>query len=99
MAGATIRPSILPDLGFMASVHFTQEQTPRYSYNEEIDELDYTYKKKKTSHYRVRLSYKINEATQFINDFYHFHDGFFEAKTSSPEDRRLRNIARVQIQL
>lgn len=50
------------------------------------------------SYYRLRLKYDLSDDLAILNDFYHFHEGAFEAKRREPM-RRFRNIARVTLRL
>jgi hypothetical protein len=85
--------------GSLAEVtgHYHSRFDPRYEV--EADEsVDYEYAVDRYSYYRVRLRYEINERLSVTNDFYHFHEGMFEAKRKGDE-RRFRNIARVSCRL
>lgn len=60
---------------------------------------DYKYKADRYSFYKWRMKIRISERLSFINDFYHFHDGLFAAKRRGEDNRRFRNIARIQCKL
>lgn len=95
MLGVAIEPSFLNQLNFEASLFYDNRFVPNYV-SEDSDE--YRYKPVRSSYYRLRAKFVITERTSVINDFYHFHEGFFEAKRRD-DHRRFRNIARISYQL
>lgn len=99
MAGVTIKPHFLNKLEMGFSVHLNTKQEAKYYYDESSDELDFSYKKLTSSNYLLRLHYKLDDRVSFINDLYHFHDGFFAGRMKGSDRRRLRNVARMQVAL
>ena len=63
-------------------------------YVDTLNAADQQYKVRRSSHYRLRVKYRLTERVFLANDFFHFFNGLFESKAYGPQ-RRFRNIARV----
>jgi len=103
MVGMVISPAWSRATELEASIYYDSDFIPEYSdaeagSDDEAEQRDYRYKADRDSHYRIRLQYELSERLAFINDFYHFHEGFF-AKKVYDDDRRYRNIARLSYKL
>jgi hypothetical protein len=97
MAGFAFKPSFVPGLTSELTANHNSRFDPRYTRDEE-GAVDYEYSASRYSYYRWRLQYEITPRVALINDFYHFHEGFFEGKRQG-DDRRFRNIARITCRL
>jgi len=60
---------------------------------------DYRYEEEHSSHYRLRLRARLSSRVSFVNDYYHYYEGAFGKRPSGADDRRMRNIARLTVQL
>jgi hypothetical protein len=96
MIGASVKPRFAPQVEVAMGMYYDVRFLPEYE--AAAGSTDYSYIKQETSHYRARFEYELTERTSFINDFYHFHGGLFEAKRIG-DDRRFRNIARLSYKL
>lgn len=85
-----------PNLSTELSVNYNSKFVPQYEVSK--DGVETSYKAERYSFYKMRLRYKINERLALLNDFYHFHGGFFQSERDG-EERRFRNIARLSCQL
>ena len=94
MAGFEFKPNYLKELKVKGMVYLADDHLP--SYFEEEGRMVYRYKKDRFSFYRIQASFQISEKVSISNDFYHFHEGFFEARRNSNEKKTYRNIARIK---
>lgn len=97
LAGIGLSPAFARSFNAETTGHYHSRWTPRYSYNDRGG-TDYEYGVDRYSYYRVRLKLDLNERLALTNDFYHFHQGLFEAERKG-EERRYRNILRLSCRL
>ena len=98
LAGFGLYPLILRSMLFEAAVVSTHDHKPAYFINED-ETVSFKYRTERTSHYRIGLTYQVSRTLSITNDFYHFHQGFFEERATGDEDRRYRNIFKVSCRL
>jgi hypothetical protein len=97
MVGFDFEPGLIHGFSSEATVNYNRKFVPRYSRNDN-GTTEHEYGVDDYSFYRLRAKYEINERVAIVNDFYHFHGGFFEAKRDG-DSRRYRNIARITCRL
>lgn len=89
-------PGFFNPLNFDLGVYFDNRFIPVYMRTE--TNIEHHYAVDRTSHYKLRAQWDISPAWTIMNDFYHFHVGYFQQKTTG-EDRRFRNILRLAYKL
>jgi hypothetical protein len=97
MAGFAFKMGFFPDLSSEVTINHNSRFDPVYTRSEDGG-VEYKYGADRYSFYRWRLQYEMSSRVSLINDFYHFHDGFFAGERSG-SDRRFRNIARITCRL
>lgn len=100
MLGAAVSPWFLPQFEFEPGVFYDVYLVPEYADPAPGEEYsrDYTYVSERNSFYRLRASLILSERTRLINDFYHYHEGFFASRRRG-DARRFRNVARISYRL
>jgi len=89
---ASYLPSATRRLKFRTTLYFHSHYYPVY--RQKNDRLTDNYSVRRFSGYRIRASISLTRRMTLINDFYHYHSGFFSAKRSGPE-KRFKNILRI----
>ena len=97
-AGVGIYPLIWRGLVLETSVVSSHDHEPVYFLDQD-DRISHKYNTQRTSHYRVSLTLQVNKSVSISNDFYHYHDGFFEERIKGTEDGRFRNTFKVSCRL
>ena len=82
----------VPGLKLMGHIYFESRFYPNYHQKEYG--TYYHYKVSRFSFYKLRLYLQLNKRLSLINDFYHFHNGFF-AKNRFEHEKRFRNVMRI----
>lgn len=97
-AGLGIYPLIFRAMVLEAVVVSTHKHVPVY-YVAEDSSVSYKYRTERRSHYRIGLIYQVSKSLSLSNDFYHYHEGFFEERTAGTDDGRFRNTFKVTCRL
>ena len=96
MTGISFEPSSFDSFKAEITGNYSSIFHPKYETTE--SGTDYSYGAERSSYYRFRLQWGVNDRVTFVNDFYHFHEGLFEENRRG-EKRRYRNIARLTCKL
>ena len=94
--GFSFIPGFSRDVLLDGMIAYNSEFFPKYFYTQQ--KVDYRYGALRDSYYKIKFQYAITDKVSFVNDFFHFHNGFFEAKKRI-EDHRFRNIAKITCKL
>lgn len=103
MAGFSFQPAFSKAVSAEFNGYYDTAYVPRYQ--EIIDDrtgetsVGYVYGAERTSRYRVRLAYAVTDRLTVINDFYHYHEGFFSTKVRDDDQPRMTNLVRVNYKL
>lgn len=90
--GTTIRFNNLPSIRNQVQINYTSQFFPKYIYHNGY--LDFKYIAERYSFYKLRTQMELSNKVSLINDFYHYHNGFFSAKRTGIQ-RRFRNVLRL----
>jgi hypothetical protein len=93
--GLAYNPSFLSPLWLETRAHLLTHFVPRYFESEVDDHVGAKHVTEKRSFFLFRARLHLTQRMQFLNDFYYFHDGYFEAAVKDPAERRIRNLGRV----
>ena len=97
-SGFALSPAVLRSLTAETTAHYHSRFTPIYT-RSESGGTDYDYTVERYSYARVRIKYDFSERLSVTNDFYAYHDGFFDGDRKGPVDRRYRNVLRMSCRL
>ncbi|NRA46056.1 MAG: hypothetical protein HRU09_13980 [Oligoflexales bacterium] len=95
--GGYLSPNALPKLKIGGSIHFRSYFLPYYFQTNDLG-VQNRYLADRASYYKLRLQFQLNDRLTLINDFMHFHQGFFASKRRGKE-KRYKNIFRVSFVL
>ena len=91
--GGSLTPNALSSIKIAASVYYRSFFLPRYFQTNELG-VQNRYSVDRASYYRLRFQFQLNNRMTLINDFMHFHQGFFASKRVGKE-KRYKNIVRL----
>lgn len=95
--GFNVTPSSFKDLVFSAMAYTRTRQYPYYE-RTEGDLIDVNYKVKKTSYYRMKISYAVDSSIVLSNDIYYFYRGYFE-ESGSEQGSRGSSLLKVTLHM
>ncbi|MFK7823397.1 MAG: hypothetical protein AB8G05_04540 [Oligoflexales bacterium] len=91
--GGSVSPKALNGLKIAGSIYYRSFFLPVYFKTNDLG-VQNRYTADRASYYRLRFQFQLNKRTTLINDFMHFHQGFFAAKRVGRE-KRYKNILRL----
>ena len=91
--GGSVSPHVMPHFSLGASMFYRSHFLPYYFQTNDLG-VQSRYLADRASYYKLRLQFQLNDRLTLINDFMHFHRGFFASKRTGQE-KRYKNIFRV----
>ncbi|MBF0440534.1 MAG: hypothetical protein HQK54_01395 [Oligoflexales bacterium] len=97
LAGFSFIPAFAGKSAFHMLAYALNEFKPKYY--EESGVVKERYGAERSSYYQIKVKIAINDRIDLINDFYHYHKGFFEARVKGEDKARYTNVLRLQTSL